>query len=208
MARFSSCLFSRLLIVQAHLPRLLEALNCTRLTCKNLIYISYSLSISCYGFVLCAGIFIFLAHVSDTVRFCTPHPNIVDLLDALYTPWCCVMLMPLFDFTLSTTLENSISHQLPSSTVHRLCLHIAGALSFVHGKKVLHRDVHSANIMVREAPQLLFALNDFGWSTRRLEDAKDEGSPVEMTSCVPRFSRPPEARAKSLTRCLRLPVEI
>ncbi len=75
----------------------------------------------------------------------------------------------------------------------KLALDIAKAIQIMHGKNLIHRDLHPGNILLRLEPKSAFeaVLVDFGF-TRSLEDAKRE-----VPHAVP-HRNPPEMLVNSL----------
>ena len=74
------------------------------------------------------------------------HPNILPLLDAWASPYYAVLALP----RRSTTLHryvSSLDGQLRQQ-VRDICVQMSKAIAYMHGKGVLHRDVHASNVLL------------------------------------------------------------
>ena len=77
------------------------------------------------------------------------HPNVIQYLGVYQDPntKLPVLLMELMDGSLTHFLENS-SQQIPFHIQVNFCHDIALALSFLHAKKVIHRDLSGNNVLL------------------------------------------------------------
>ena len=117
------------------------------------------------------------------------HPHIVLHLATRIHPDSGIplLVMELMDESLTTFLGRS-SEPLPLRTQMRLCYDVALALSFLHSKNVVHRDLSSNNVLLLGTRA---KVADFGIS-RLIEDGKFEKT---LTSTMPgsKDYMPPEA---------------
>lgn len=90
--------------------------------------------------------------------------HVCAVLDAWLSPFYCIYVFPV----LSLTLHHFLNKRgvLDDEVVVDLCLQLAEAIEMCHRRKVLHRDIHTANIMVVEEQPLLLQLIDFGRAAR------------------------------------------
>jgi serine/threonine protein kinase len=99
--------------------------------------------------------------------------------------------MPLFEGTLKS-YQKSCKGPISAAAVHACAVQVASGLAHVHSMGIVHRDVHSGNIVLNSTPELTFAVTDFGWATVR---CKSKGQQlVAMSPGVPKVNRAPEAR--------------
>jgi serine/threonine protein kinase len=134
------------------------------------------------------------------------HPNIVRLLCYATDRRSCSIMMELMDEDLHNLmcrrrLEGNVTPTGPFSmdeAVH-VILQIARGMEYVHGKKVVHRDLKSCNILVRkgtEGGQLEVKVADFGLSMKLAsrgtlldKDASGVGTVRWMAPEVTRLSK-------------------
>ena len=93
------------------------------------------------------------------------HPNIVELIDVHYYPQTKApcLIMELLDCSLRKYL-NSISHGLSRRNQISISYDIANALAYLHANNVIHRDLCSDNILIREEDIPVAKITDFGMS--------------------------------------------
>lgn len=78
------------------------------------------------------------------------HPNIVPCLAAAAPQQSSpiILVMPLMDCSLHNFIEKE-NNQLQWLHVVRIALDVAKGLSYLHGKNILHRDIKSDNILLK-----------------------------------------------------------
>jgi serine/threonine protein kinase len=129
------------------------------------------------------------------------HPNVVRLLRYARDRRSCSIMMELMDEDLHNLmrrrrLEGNVTPTGPLSmdeAVH-VILQIARGMEYVHGKKVVHRDLKSSNILVRkgtEGGQLEVKVADFGLSMKLTPRGAllDVGTPRWMSPEVIRLAQ-------------------
>lgn len=75
------------------------------------------------------------------------HPNIVQCLGAA-TQQSSIIVMELMDCNLHNFIEKQ-NNQLQWLDIVRIALDVAKGLSYLHGKNILHRDIKSDNILLK-----------------------------------------------------------
>ncbi|KAG2485396.1 hypothetical protein HYH03_015882 [Edaphochlamys debaryana] len=119
------------------------------------------------------------------------HPNIVQLLAAFKGGSGRIyMVMEYVGPSLHNQLEVGATG-LPPNAVKLLAWQLVSALSYLHGKKVLHRDVKPANVLL--CPSGLAKLCDFGFA--RSVSCGPAGAERCTSYCVTRWYRAPEVLA-------------
>eukprot|EP01018_Ginkgo_biloba_P002385 Gb_17557 [translate_table: standard] len=89
---------------------------------------------------------------------------------------CCVVLEYLPGGTLKSFLSKSGGKRLPLNDVINLALDLAKGLSYLHSKKIVHRDVKTENILLDKNRTL--KISDFGVARFEAQN------PQEMTGCT------------------------
>ena len=117
------------------------------------------------------------------------HPNIVQYLGLYRDPesGLPVLLMELMEQSLTTFLESSALPLLLCVQVD-LCEDVALALTYLHGRGIIHRDLSSNNILLVGNKRA--KLTDFGMS--KLMDSQLHFTPLTQCPGCPVFM-PPEA---------------
>ena len=109
------------------------------------------------------------------------HPNIVQYLgmyrDSADTHLP-VLLMELMDDSLTHFLESS-SQPIPYHIAVNICHDVTLALSFLHSNKIVHRDLSSNNVLLRNT--VLAKVTDFGMA--RLGDINPHATRYTSTMC-------------------------
>jgi serine/threonine protein kinase/regulator of sirC expression with transglutaminase-like and TPR domain len=86
------------------------------------------------------------------------HPHILPIFDFGESDGCPFLAMPFIrGGTLAARLRGGL---LPIATIERVLVQVCAALSYAHGKNVIHRDVKPSNILIDETGNYL--LGDFG----------------------------------------------
>ena len=80
-------------------------------------------------------------------RSCMQHDNVVDLFDAFVSPFYTIMVMPLARQTLYTFVRNN-AKSLTSDITKVITAQIAAGLAHIHSKGIIHRDIHSGNVLL------------------------------------------------------------
>ena len=108
------------------------------------------------------------------------HPNIVQYLGIYRDPdtGLPALLMELMDDSLTHFLESS-PQPIPYHSQIDICHDIALALSFLHSKKVIHRDLSSNNILL--IGNVRAKVTDFGMA--RLGDKNPRATQLTFTMC-------------------------
>lgn len=125
-------------------------------------------------------------------------PSVLRLLDYFHTVYVVALVFDLMDCDLSLHMSKLPHRQLPLVDVYAVGVQLMTALSFLRFKGILHRDIHTKNILVRngtsnkqDASSLEVYLTDFGWGT--FSASQDSKSPVPLTGgAYPATYRPPE----------------
>lgn len=120
------------------------------------------------------------------------HPNIMKVYTTGQTgPWHFIVMEPIRN---SRTLEDALeATPMTIKEIVGLAIKIARALHYAHQRKIIHRDVKPANIMIDEfgEPQL----SDFG--VAELVDMPDVTVSGALTG-TPLYMSPEQARAESV----------
>ena len=80
------------------------------------------------------------------------HINILQLLDARVASNCTIIITELMHFDLDTFLNKWIESKkgpLHIGMMEGFVFAIASGLAHMHNKKIMHRDLHSKNILIR-----------------------------------------------------------
>ena len=77
------------------------------------------------------------------------HPNIVRLQDFFASPFCTMMAMEKWE---CTAYQFRTSVQLESIQFWKIASGVAAGLAHMHSLKVLHLDLHAANVFIRQVP--------------------------------------------------------
>ncbi len=80
-------------------------------------------------------------------KYCAQHANVVEVLDGFVSPFYMALAMPLAQ----DTLYSFVKRHAPAWTLavaRSIVTQIAAGLEHVHGRKVMHRDMHTGNILV------------------------------------------------------------
>lgn len=83
---------------------------------------------------------------------------------------CCVVVEYLNGGTLKTFLIKHSDRKLPFKTVVQLALDLAGGLSYLHSEKIVHRDVKTENMLLRQGR---LKIADFGVARVEAQNPKD-----------------------------------
>ena len=113
----------------------------------------------------------------STVR----HPNIVQYLGTHQDPdtGLPVLLMELMDDSLTHLLESS-PQSIPYHIQVNVCHDITLALSYLHNRKIVHRDLSSNNVLMMIG-SIRAKVTDFGMA--RLGDLHSQASRITFTMC-------------------------
>lgn len=121
------------------------------------------------------------------------HPNLVQVFDAGQHDGDGYVVLELIDGpTLRSVLEDR--GQIPAHECARLGADVAGALAYIHGNGVVHRDVNLSNILcgLDGRPRLA----DFGIA--RLIDTTRITAPVDAVGTAP-YMAPEQVRGEDVT---------
>ena len=117
------------------------------------------------------------------------HPHIVPVYDMGRTPEGAVFVVS--RFIEGTTLEEELkSNRLPVKDLVGLLKTVAEALHYAHERRLIHRDVKPANILIEESSRTPFVA-DFGLAIREEEYAKQAG-----LAGTPTYMSPEQARGE------------
>lgn len=89
-------------------------------------------------------------------------PHVVFLFDAWVSPWYSICVMPYLSMTLHEFVQGP--GMLDDSVAHDFCLQLAEGVCRLHSLQILHRDLHSANVMMTDDRTCLQII-DFGRAT-------------------------------------------
>ena len=108
------------------------------------------------------------------------HPNIVQYLGTYQDPdtGLPVLLMELMDDSLTHFVESS-TQPIPYHIAVNICHGIALALSYLHSKNIIHRDLSSNNVLL--TGNLKAKVTDFGMA--RLGDQNPRATQLTFTMC-------------------------
>ncbi len=79
------------------------------------------------------------------------HPHIVQLIDAWASPAYTVLVMPVFECSLSRFIKSQ-SSTLPIVCSQSVSLQIAEGLAHMHSLQIMHRDLHLGNVLISTQP--------------------------------------------------------
>ena len=119
------------------------------------------------------------------------HPNIVQYLGTHQDPdtGLPVLLMELMDDSLTHFLESS-TQPIPYHIQVNICHDITLALSYLHNRKIVHRDLSSNNVLM--IGNVRAKVTDFGMA--RLGDLHSQATHITFTMCPgTNVYMPPEA---------------
>ncbi len=91
--------------------------------------------------------------------------HVVRVVDGYHSPWHMVLVMELAESNLHRWAMRYPAGILPPSLLGHLAWQVAKGLAHVHGKCVVHRDLHAGNVLVHEdvvGGSLQFRIADFG----------------------------------------------
>lgn len=80
-------------------------------------------------------------------KHCCQHDNVLDVLDAFVCPFYVAIVMPIAKQDLYVFLKKVVK-PLSLEVAMDLTDQLAAGLEHIHGKNVIHRDLHSGNILV------------------------------------------------------------
>ncbi len=133
----------------------------------------------------------FLAEAKTMAKF-TGHPNIVHVFDFFQENQTAYIVMEYLDgITVKQFLESSPDQKLPIETATEIILSVLNALSEMHSKKIIHRDISPDNIQITSQNQV--KIFDFGAARLTKEDEEQTLSIVVKTGYTP----PEQYRGKS-----------
>ena len=127
-------------------------------------------------------------------------PFVHKLHDYFSTIFVVAMVTELLDCDLSCYLLRFVNCQLPLSQVYTVAVQLYTALSFLAGKKIIHRDLHMKNVLVKcdmdngkplHKSLKHAVLSDFGRSTLSTSTGATTCVPLTGTVYVNAY-RPPE----------------
>ena len=95
---------------------------------------------------------------------CCATKHVCPVLDAWISPFYCIYVFPVLPMNLHHFLQRR--HALDDEAAVDLCLQLAEAVEVCHRRDVLHRDLHTGNIMVSGEQEFLLQLIDFGRAAR------------------------------------------
>ena len=123
------------------------------------------------------------------------HPCIVQFLGVVKDPNSHrpILLMELMDESLTGFLERVVT-SIPYHTQVNITYDIALALAYLHGNKIIHRDLSSNNILISGGSQT--KVTDFGMS--KMVEANPRMTRSKITQCpgTPVFMPPEALRSK------------
>jgi len=104
----------------------------------------------------------------DLLRGIT-HPNIIQTYDFLKTESSLVLVLEFFSgVSLSKTVRHAPGHHLEEQDAKRLTNMLLQAVDYMHRRRIIHRDVKAANILVSQDLQKL-KLIDFNTGQQVME---------------------------------------
>ncbi len=133
----------------------------------------------------------FLDEARTMAKF-TGHPNIVHVFDFFEENHTAYIVMEFLNgITVKQFLESSPDGKLDPQTAIDIVIHVLDALSEMHSKKIIHRDISPDNIQITTNNEI--KIFDFGAAKLTKEDAEETRSIVVKTGYTP----PEQYRAKS-----------
>lgn len=120
------------------------------------------------------------------------HPNIIDIFEISHSGDFTFFAMELFPGSLADFLEREKT--APEAMLHRIGMDISSALTCAHDAGFIHRDIKTANIMLRANGSAV--LTDFGIARAQSGYAATEGA--NMTIGTPHYLSPEQAQGRPL----------
>jgi len=109
---------------------------------------------------------------ATALRELGPHPSIVSLLNVVKVDRHTLLVLEPAETDLHEWIKSA--HPAPFSLLHRIATSLCSALSHVHERGFMHRDVKPKNVLIDPARERVL-LADFGIA-RRTEGSSKEGS--------------------------------
>ena len=115
-------------------------------------------------------------------------PFVLKLLDYFHSIYVTCMVMELMHEDLSSYMGRFSKPELPLGQSYTIAIQLSTAVSFLVTKDILHRDLHTKNILLelnntapKESKDRIkrIALTDFGMST--VSASRDVKSPIPLT---------------------------
>lgn len=110
------------------------------------------------------------------------HPNIVNVIDIFDENGTSYMVMP---FIKGITLQSLVEKKgrLPYDLAVNYMAQVCEAVSYIHGKHILHRDITPDNIIITEGDQI--ALIDFGSARKFVQDKTQRHTAIVKKGYAP-----------------------
>ena len=124
------------------------------------------------------------------LQHCQGHPNIVRLIDGVSHPFWTAVVFELATETLHDLQKRHGGNVVPAQLTATVAHHMISGLKHIHMKHVLHRDLHSRNILMMRGHPVRAAISDFGLSSFVGQDAY-LSRPFSANITAP-FTRAPE----------------
>jgi len=119
-------------------------------------------------------------------------PFVPKLYDAHYTPFFAALVFEVLDEDLSTAIRKA-GGKLPERKVLSIATCLSRALSFVHSKRIMHRDLHCKNVLLAVSNEETHAkLADFGQAIRFQEGQLPWNMPSLTAAAGALMAVPPE----------------
>lgn len=134
----------------------------------------------------------FLDEAKTMAKF-TDHPNIVHVFDFFEENHTAYIVMEFLDgITVKQLVESLPDGKLPVETAKEIVIHVLEALSEMHSKKIIHRDISPDNIQITGKNEV--KIFDFGAAKLTKEDSTVETKAVVVKTG---YTPPEQYRANS-----------
>ena len=138
-----------------------------------------------------------------TLKSLSGQQGIIQILDAYVSPWYCVYVVEYFDADLDHFTRHLDEMPLNEKAAASIVIQLSEGLAVMHGKGLIHRDIHNKNVLVKYKSSSVTAssvslqsikvkLADFGKVTSVENNGHWNRTFTGTNACCALRSRPPE----------------